>query len=507
MPLCGFRALVTRSGPRDDAGVHAHVVCGHARVSTVLEHPGTPLLSARSVTQGQRNQAFVQKTDGRGETEVRRSTLGILSCPQHQRSSHCLGQEQCGDLLNDPLRRQRAHGSRRHTPTRSGFSDHLFDRPMILLEHCQFLGWRQERVEQGGHQSGDVFSCPGKTRIGEGVGDDPHQHRCSPVVILILTPVRHRPPIHHPNDGGEPPVLFHASENLTSSLAHPTDRPPGMTSALPQNQALLHRPAFQKETRPAGFPLSAGTEFRVTYHGRRTVHHQDQTGVGKGAMRRLIIGAGAEGHPMACRVGKRLDRSIQRQHAQAMPARSRCVGCGRGSGTLPKACCQQFAAHVLPARTESRCGRDRLWYSITRPPQSADPCGRDRPLGAVGRQMQGHQPVRPDDHLHGPFSFFPHLRGLQAFSHHGRRDHFLPHIPIDLLTALAIPRVLASGRFGQEAVSFFIVMMALLPSRPPPCLPFHPCFFCEPYWAAAPPPRTTIRDAVVCHRAAASTDA
>src|SRR2546430_13261432 len=95
--------------------------------------------------------------------------------------------------------------------------------------------------------------------------------------------------------------------SIGSDLENSTAR---MKSTVPQDQALLQRPAFQQQTCPLGFSLPTATDFHVTDQVGPTFHQEQETCLGKGAMRELIISTITEGFSIVWRVGYRLDCAI-----------------------------------------------------------------------------------------------------------------------------------------------------------------------------------------------------
>ncbi len=320
-------ARITRAGPLDDACLDAHPLFRHALLPDFSQQIEHHRASARHRNHAQREQALIKNANGSGQAQGRRSNALLGGRSQHQRAQQRMCQQQGVELLDHPLRRQRAQGACRQAQHGPGFSDHQFGMPALMKEHGQLLGRIQERVQQRGHQSIDLLARPRNTRIGEGVADDAHQHRLSRVVVLIPVDVRQIAAIGQRDERGEQHVLLQASQHLPTSRAHRKDGPTGMKAAIPQQQALHHPPAFQEQPQTAGFSLAAGTQFGITDQMRPTFHQQHQAGLWKGTLRLGVIGAVAEGLAIAWRVRHRLDRPINGKQAQPAPERSR--GCLR----------------------------------------------------------------------------------------------------------------------------------------------------------------------------------
>src|SRR5216117_284925 len=106
---------------------------------------------------------------------------------------------------------------------------------------------------------------------------------------------------------------------MPSTLSYIKDRDARMKSPVPEDQALLQRPAFQQQTHPVGFGLSTGTDFSVTEQMRPTFHQEQEACLGKRAVRALIIGTVTEGFSIALRGSYRLDRPIYGQQTHPFP--------------------------------------------------------------------------------------------------------------------------------------------------------------------------------------------
>src|SRR5260370_23560827 len=69
---------------------------------------------------------------------------------------------------------------------RMGLTNEHFDMPALMIDHRQVFGWVDKGIEQGGHQSIDLFSGSWNAWISEGVGDHAHQHALPTVMVLVL---------------------------------------------------------------------------------------------------------------------------------------------------------------------------------------------------------------------------------------------------------------------------------------------------------------------------------
>src|SRR5947209_681699 len=105
-------------------------------------------------------------------------------------------------------------------------------------------------------------------------------------------------------------------------------------------------PTLQQQIQAARFTLWTRTDFRVADQMGPTFDQEQQTCLGKGAVRELSIGAVAKGFSIARRVSDRLDRPIYGEQTHAFPEGSRCLCLGFGPSATNKEFLHDFASQL-----------------------------------------------------------------------------------------------------------------------------------------------------------------
>src|SRR5712672_2023226 len=463
-----FLTLIARADAFDHTGGNTHTLFGQALLTNLVYQTLDHVKSAWRRNQAQRDQTFIHDTDRLSKADLGGRDLSLLCRLEHERADHQMGQQKRVDLLNDSFRSQTAQGSRRQTQVRTRLIDDHFDVPTFMIQHGYLFGRVEKGIEQGGHQSIHLFAGSWNTWISEGVSDDAHQHALPTVMVLI--DIGQVGPIQQIVAGFEQDIALQASQHMPSTGSYLEDGTTRMKPTIPQDQALLQRPAFQEQTCASGFGLSARTDFHVTDQVGPTFDQEQETCLGKGTMREFIIATVAEGFSIVSRVSYRLDGAVDGKQTHPFPKSPWCLDSGFGASTMGKDLLQDLTSQLGAPVTQSRSGRDLLSYIVTDRSLTAHHFAIHPALGQRWIQMQSHQPVDDCHHIRFSFSLFPHLVSLQKLFYQAGRDHFLQQSHIDLLANLVLQPIFRYAN-NHEACPFLEIFDGLsMPSGLPLCL-------------------------------------
>src|SRR5947199_4830698 len=288
-----FLARIARANAFDNTWLNTQTLFGQALLTNLSKQRLNHLLSTQLVHQTQGNQAFVHETDGLGKADLGGSDCHLRSCLQHERADDEMGQEQRIDLLKHAFWGQRAQGSCRQTQVGTRLVNDQFDMPTLMIQNRQFFCRVQEGIKQSGHESIDLCSC--KTWGSHRISNHPYQQALSCMVVLVLRDVGQVRTIPQIAAGASQDVALQPSQHMSTTASHEHDGSACMKPTVPQDQALLHAPTLQQQGQATGLALTTGTDFCIADQVGCTFYQQQQTRLGKGTVRNLIIGPVTEG--------------------------------------------------------------------------------------------------------------------------------------------------------------------------------------------------------------------